>query len=62
MLIHNPSSDVNDNRPEFTDCDNYKPKVEENKASGTIVLTVRRQHARGPSNPDLKPKALPPPP
>ena len=34
------STDVNNNRPMFPDCENYRPEVAENKPSGTPVLTV----------------------
>ena len=33
-------TDVNNNRPMFPDCENYRPEVAENKPSGTPVLTV----------------------
>ncbi|XP_043190768.1 DE-cadherin-like isoform X2 [Amphibalanus amphitrite] len=38
--VHVHIIDVNNNRPMFPDCENYRPEVEENKPSGTPVLTV----------------------
>ncbi|XP_022246300.1 neural-cadherin-like [Limulus polyphemus] len=34
-------TDVNDNKPEFEDCDTYSPTVEEGAPSGTTVITVK---------------------
>ena len=31
---------MNDNRPEFPDCEQYQPEVAENEPSGTDVLQV----------------------
>ncbi|XP_037090913.1 cadherin-23-like [Pollicipes pollicipes] len=37
--------DVNNNRPVFTECDQYRPEVAENKGAGTAVLRVEATDA-----------------
>ncbi|XP_022247857.1 neural-cadherin-like [Limulus polyphemus] len=34
-------TDVNDNKPEFEECDSYLPTVEEGAPSGTVIITVK---------------------
>ena len=36
-------TDVNNNRPVFPSCDQYRPEVQENKGAGTAVLRVSRR-------------------
>ncbi|XP_037077609.1 protocadherin gamma-A2-like, partial [Pollicipes pollicipes] len=43
--VHVHVIDVNNNRPKFPQCEEYRPEVEENKGIGTPVLTVEATDA-----------------